>query len=58
MLLFRQIRVMVRINCMVLREAGSKTDLYAIFLKKPILGDTSDDWEALLEFSEDFDKDS
>jgi toxin YhaV len=40
-----------------LRKAGAKTDPYAVFLKKLIAGDPPDDWEALLEFSEDLDQD-
>jgi toxin YhaV len=40
-----------------LRKAGAKTDPYAVFLKKLISGDPPDDWEALLEFSEDLDQD-
>jgi toxin YhaV len=40
-----------------LRKAGAKTDPYAVFLKKLISGDPPDDWEALLEFSQDFDED-
>jgi toxin YhaV len=41
-----------------LRKAGSKTDPYAVFLRRLIAGDPPDDWETLLEFSEDLDKNS
>jgi hypothetical protein len=35
-----------------------KLTLMLFFLKKLISGDPPDDWEALLEFSEDLDQDS